>query len=299
MKNKLESILARLKNESKKKGISLQQLLNLFCQEEFIRRLAMSNYKTNLILKGGYFLYSISEFTSRPTIDADYLLRNYSNDINTIEKLINEVLLVETKNDFIELQIRNLEVISEFKEYSGVRVNLIGIIGRTRTPFSIDFGVGDIIVPSPVERTLPVLLPDFEQPKIFTYSLESTIAEKIDAIISLMEMTGRMKDFYDIFYIATTFDFEGRKLQEALYETLSNRGRAYEKDSITDILRLTEDTEVQKRWDNFCNKVLNYELDFIDVVNIIIDFISPPYESILKEDEFFEKWDSKKRKYDK
>ena len=227
MKNKSESILARLKNESKKKGISLQQLLNLFCQEEFVRRLAMSNYKSNLILKGGFFLYSISEFTSRPTIDADYLLKNYPNDINTIEKLITEVLLVETKNDFIEIQIRNLEAISEFKEYSGVRVNLMGIIGRTRTPFSIDFGVGDIIVPSPVERTLPVLLPGFEQPKIFTYSLESTIAEKVDAIISLMELTGRMKDFYDIYYIATTFDFEGRKLQEALYETLSNRGRAY------------------------------------------------------------------------
>jgi predicted nucleotidyltransferase component of viral defense system len=299
MKNKSESILARLKNESKKKGISLQQLLNLFCQEEFVRRLAMSNYKSNLILKGGFFLYSISEFTSRPTIDADYLLKNYPNDINTIEKLITEVLLVETKNDFIEIQIRNLEAISEFKEYSGVRVNLIGIIGRTRTPFSIDFGVGDIIVPSPVERTLPVLLPGFEQPKIFTYSLESTIAEKVDAIISLMELTGRMKDFYDIYYIATTFDFEGRKLQEALYETLSNRGRAYEKDSITDILRLTEDTEVQKRWDNFCNKILNYELDFVDVVNIIIDFISLPYESIIKEDEFFGIWDSKKRKYDK
>lgn len=299
MKNKSESILARLKNESKKKGISLQQLLNLFCQEEFVRRLAMSNYKSNLILKGGFFLYSISEFTSRPTIDADYLLKNYPNDINTIEKLITEVLLVETKNDFIEIQIRNLEAISEFKEYSGVRVNLIGIIGRTRIPFSIDFGVGDIIVPSPVERTLPVLLPGFEQPKIFTYSLESTIAEKVDAIISLMELTGRMKDFYDIYYIATTFDFEGRKLQEALYETLSNRGRAYEKDSITDILRLTEDTEVQKRWDNFCNKILNYELDFVDVVNIIIDFISLPYESIIKEDEFFGIWDSKKRKYDK
>lgn len=297
MKNKSESILARLKNESKKKGISLQQLLNLFCQEEFVRRLAMSNYKSNLILKGGFFLYSIIEFASRPTIDAYYLLKNYPNDINTIEKLIAEVLLVETNNDFIEIQIRNLEVISEFKEYSGVRVNLIGIIGSTKTPFSIDFGVGDIIVPSPVERTLPVLLPGFEQPKIFTYSLESTIAEKIDAIISLMELTGRMKDFYDIYYIAITFDFEGRKLQEALYETLSNRGRAYEKDSITDILRLTEDTEVQKRWDNFCNKILNYELDFVDVVNIIIDFISPPYESIIKEGDFFGIWNSKKRKY--
>lgn len=297
MKNKAESILARLKNESMNKGISLQQLLNLFCQEEFIRKLAMSNYKTNLILKGGYFLYSMSEFTSRPTIDADYLLKNYSNDINTVEKLITEVLLVETTNDFIELKIRNLEVISELKEYSGVRVNLIGIIGRTRTPFSIDFGIGDIVVPSPVERTLPVLLTGFEQPNIFTYSLESTVAEKIDAIISLMELTGRMKDFYDTYYIATTFDLEGRKLQEALYETLSNRGRAYEKDTIRDILRLSSNLEVKKRWGNFCNKVLNYELDFVDIINIIIDFISPPYDSIIKEDEFFKDWNCKERRY--
>lgn len=73
------------------------------------------------------------------------------------------------------------------------------------------------------------------------------MAEKIDAIISLMEITGRMKDFYDIYYIATTFDFEGRKLQEAIYETLSNRGRAYERDSISAIFRLTKNSEVQKR----------------------------------------------------
>ena len=71
------------------------------------------------------------------------------------------------------------------KEYHGIRVNLIGIIGRTKTPFSIDFGVGDIIVPSSVERTLPVLLKEFEEPNVLTYSLESTVAEKLDAIILL------------------------------------------------------------------------------------------------------------------
>ena len=297
MANISESILARLKNESKKKGISLQQLLNLFCQEEFIRRLSKSEYKNNLILKGGFLLYSISEFTTRPTIDADYLLKNYSNDTGTIEKLVNGVISVGNKNEFIEIQIRNIEVISEFKEYHGARVNLIGIIGRTRTPFSIDFGVGDIIIPSSVERSLSVLLPGFEEPKIFTYSLESTIAEKTDAIISLMETTGRMKDFYDIYYIATTFDFEGRKLQEAIYETLTNRGRAYERDSISDILRLTKDLEIQKRWNNFCNKILKYELNFKDVVNVIIDFISLPYEAIIKEGEFFKNWRCKERRY--
>ncbi|HHX75038.1 MAG: nucleotidyl transferase AbiEii/AbiGii toxin family protein [Thermoanaerobacterales bacterium] len=67
---------------------------------------------------------------------------------------------------------------------------------RARIPFSIDFGIGDVIVPSPVERTLPALLPEFAEPKILTYSLESTVAEKLDAIISLMEATSRMKDIF-------------------------------------------------------------------------------------------------------
>lgn len=297
MKNIAESVLARLKNESKKRRISLQQLINLFCQEEFIRRLSKSKYKDNLILKGGFLLYSISNFTTRPTIDADYLLKNYSNDIETIEKLVREVISLENENKFIEIQIKNLEIISELKDYHGVRVNLIGIMGRTRTPFSIDFGVGDIIIPSPVERTLPALLADFEEPKILTYSLESTVAEKLDAIISLMEITGRMKDFYDIYYIAITLDFEGRKVQEAIYETLTNRGRAYERDSISDIYRLIKNPEIQKRWINFCNKILNYQLDFADVIDVIIDFITPPYEAIIDEDEFFKKWSYREIRY--
>ena len=297
MGNMAASILARLKNKSKEQDIPLQQLLNLFCQEEFIRRLSRSSYKENLILKGGFLLYSISGFTARPTVDVDYLLKNYSNDMGSIEKLVREIISLPNKNDFIEFDIRGLEVISETKEYHGIRANLIGIIGRTRTPFGIDFGVGDIIVPSPVERTLPVLLPGFEKPEVLTYSFESTVAEKLDAIISLMEATGRMKDFYDIYYLATTFDFEGRKLQEAIYETLSNRGTPYEKDSVAVIARLVEDGKIQNRWDNFYRKTLKYGLGFTDVVNVIIDFTLPPYQSIIKEDEFFKSWSHKDREY--
>lgn len=291
------SILAKLKNRSKKQGISLQQLLNLFCQEEFIRRLSKSRYKNNLILKGGFLLYSISGFTTRPTVDADYLLKNYSNDLEAIEKLVKEIISVSDDSKFLEFQIRSLEVISEVKKYHGIRVNLIGLIGKTRTPFSIDFGVGDVIVLSAVERRLPVLLEEFENPEIMTYSLESTVAEKLDAIITLMEATGRMKDFYDIYYLATTFDFEGRKLQEAIYETLSNRARAYEKDSVAVISRLKKDKEILKRWKNFCKKVLKYELDFSDVIEVIINFTLPPYKSMIHEDEFFKNWSYEKRGY--
>ncbi|WP_366923566.1 nucleotidyl transferase AbiEii/AbiGii toxin family protein [Metallumcola ferriviriculae] len=297
MADKATSVLAKLKNESKKQGIQLQQLLNLFCQEEFIRRLSQSRYRDNLILKGGFLLYSMSNFTARPTVDADYLLKNYANNKDAIESLVREVISLPSVNDYIKFEIRGLEVISEIKEYHGIRVNLTGFIRNTKTPLSIDFGVGDIIVPSPVERTLPAMLPEFEQPKVLTYSLESTVAEKLDAIIALMEATGRMKDFYDIYYIAITFNFEGRKLQEAIYETLSNRGRPYEKDSVAIIARLAKDVDIQKRWNNFCKKVLKYDLSFDEVVKVIIDFTLHPYTSIIQENDFFKTWNYKDRKY--
>ena len=87
-------------------------MINLFCQEEFIRRLSDSNYKDNLILKGGYLLYSISGFTTRATIDADYLLRNHSNNVEDIERLVKDIISVDNKNSFISLEIRGIETIS-------------------------------------------------------------------------------------------------------------------------------------------------------------------------------------------
>ena len=201
MGNAEASVLARLKNKAKEQGIPLQQLLNLFCQEEFIRRLSVSNYREKVILKGGFLLYLISGFAARPTVDADYLLRNYPNDRDAVEKLVKNVISLSDKNDFIQFEIRKLETIREIKKYHGIRIYLMGFIGRVKIPFSIDFGVGDVVVPSPIERTLPVIIPDFEEPKILTYSLESTVAEKLDAIISLMEATSRMKDFFDIYYL--------------------------------------------------------------------------------------------------
>lgn len=292
------SILARLKNKAKKEGIAFQQLLNLFFQEEFLRRLAQSNYREQLILKGGFLLYSISDFTTRPTVDADYLLKNHSNKLNSVENLVQSILNEKTNNEFMKIEIRAAERINEVKEYHGVRVNLTGYLGNTRTPFSIDVGVGDIIVPSPVTRTLAVLLDDFSKPTILTYSLESTISEKLDAIIRFMEATGRMKDFYDIYYLATSFEFEGRKLQEAIYETFSKRGTIYERDTVQVIERLVKNEAIIHRWGIFCKKVLKYELDFGEVVRLIIAFIDPPFQAIVHEEELFGNWNSDRQRYE-
>ena len=298
MANTDASVLARLKNKSKETGIPLQQLLNLFCQEEFMRRLSVSVLKDKVILKGGYLLYSISGFAARPTVDADYLLKDYPNDMDAVEKLVKQIISSPYKNDFIQFGIRKLETISEIRKYHGVRVYLTGFIESVKIPFSIDFGVGDVVIPSPIERVLPVILPEFEKPNIMTYSLESTVAEKLDAIISLMEATSRMKDFFDIYYLATTFDFDGRKLQEAIYETVTNRGTPYEEDSVTVISRLADDSIILRRWENFCRRVLQYKLDFTNVVKLIIDFLQPPYEAMILEEELFKNWNHVKKEYE-
>lgn len=126
--------------------------------------------------------------------------------------------------------------------------------------------------------------------EVLAYSLEFEVADKLVTIISLMKSTCSVKDLYDIYYLATTFNFEGRKLQEAIYESLSMRAIPYEKDSISEIIRITDDVEFQKRWDDFCKGYLKYQLDLTIVINTVIDFLQGPYESLIKEDEFFKNW---------
>jgi predicted nucleotidyltransferase component of viral defense system len=271
----------------------------LFCQEEFVRRLSYSIYKEILILKGGYLLYTISGFATRPTTDADYLLKDYPNDLNTIETLINDIISTPTDNDFISIEFLSLEKITEFKEYHGIRVKLIGKICSTKTPFSIDIGVGDLIVPGPIKRFLPALLDNFQESEILTYSLESIISEKLQVIVSMMELTSRMKDFYDIYYLACNFNFDGLKLQEAIKETFSKRATPIEKDSITDLSTLIYDVDFQKQWVNYCKNTLHKSFDLSDIINIIIIFTAPLCEATINEMEYQKMWFAEIRDYKK
>ena len=205
MADKAASILAKLKNKAKASGISYQQCLQLFVQEEFLRKLSKSGYEDNLILKGGLFIYTLTNFESRATIDVDFLLRAASNSIEDVKVLIGQIINTPTGNDYIAMTAKGFEEISPQRKYHGISVQIIAQIKNVRVSFNVDIGVGDIIVPCAEERAINTQLPDFEAPIIKTYSLESTIAEKFDAILQRFELTGRMKDFYDIYYLAKAF----------------------------------------------------------------------------------------------
>lgn len=245
------SVLARLRNKAKAAGISYQQCLQLFMQEEFLRKLSKSGYEDALILKGGLFIYTLTNFESRATVDVDFLLRSVSNSLEEVQALIVKILAIPTGHDYIEMTAKGFEKISPQRKYHGISMQIIGKIKNVRVPFNVDMGVGDVIVPCAEVRTIHTQLPDFESPVIMTYSLESTIAEKFDAILQRFELTGRMKDFYDIYYLARTFDFDGARLQMAIARTLERRNTPYDRDSFKRILLLAYYMDIQKRWRYF------------------------------------------------
>lgn len=267
------SVLARLKNKAKGSNRSYQLCLQLFCQEEFLRRLEKSKYADNFVLKGGLFIYALTEFESRVTMDIDFLLQRLPNTPEQLRPIIEEIIKTKTENDYVTFEIRSIEPIAIAKKYAGIGASLVAKIKNTKTPINIDFGVGDVIVPKQEKRAIPTQLDDFDSPKINTYSLETTIAEKLDAILDLMEFSSRMKDYYDIYYLATHFNFDSDTLAEAMRKTFANRNHHFTIEQFNQVIAFGEDESMQKKWQAFAKKI-NITTDFKTVLEIINTLLS-------------------------
>jgi predicted nucleotidyltransferase component of viral defense system len=284
------SVLARLKNKAAESGRSYQLSLQLFCQEEFLRRLEKSSYAENLVLKGGLFIYSLTNFDSRITVDVDFLLKKIPNTPEQLKAILEKIIATETGNAFITFEIKDVAPIAVAKKYAGISASLVAKIKNTKTPFGIDFGVGDVIVPKQEKRKIPTQLDDFAAPTVNTYSLETTVAEKLDAILSLMEFSSRMKDYYDLFYLANKFDFDGATLTEALKKTFENRGHHFTVEQFEQVMTFDSDDAMQKKWKAFCRKIDTNTDDYNTVLRTIKTFLTGPYTAVVENKEFAESW---------
>ena len=292
MADKAASVLAKLKNKARATGISYQQCLQLFFQEEFLRRLAASPYAENFVLKGGLFIYTLTNFESRATVDVDFLMRGLNNDLGRMNAILAEILAVETGNDFVTFRAEKAEPIALQRKYHGVSTQITGFIKNVRVPFNVDIGVGDVIIPGAERRPIQTQLEGYTQPTVLTYSLESTVAEKFDAILQRFELTGRMKDFYDIYYLSKTFNFDGTKLQSAIQQTLQNRGTTYENNSFDHVFALADQPEMLTKWRYFLKSLGTSELEFSTVIQGIGAFLLPVWQNIVTEEPMTGTWNA-------
>lgn len=297
MADRAASLLAKIRNKSKEMGWNSMQSLQLFCQEEFIRRINLSRYKDAFILKGGLLIYVLSNFGSRTTRDADFLVENISNSPERMREIIIEIINTKSENDFVTFELVNLKEIAKEKKYKGVSALLVVKIKNTRTGINIDFGFGDTIIPSPKTTTFPVQVEGFDKPTIRAYPLETFIAEKIDAILDRMELTSRMKDYFDINFILQNFDFNGTILKEAIHRTFENRLRNYNVERFQKVLLFHNDSSMDIKWHTFLRKAKLPEASFQDVIANLQRFLEMPMAAVFEAKDFTKKWNCKECKW--
>ena len=253
IKNK-DSLKAKASNLAKKTDIPNKYIIQNFMFETLLKRIVKSQYKDKFIIKGGLLLSSIFGVNLRSTMDLDTTIKRFSLDIDTITKVINEIIAIDIGDNII-LKIENIKPIREEETYDGFNVNLKADFDGLRTNLIIDITTGDIITYKEVEYSYKTLF-DEEIINIMTYNLETMIAEKFETIISRNINNSRMKDYYDIYMFEKLkkSEIDKQTLKKAITNTAKNRLTLdIVKDADQYINLISQDDNLKKLWENYQN----------------------------------------------
>ena len=290
------SVKDRLKKQAIEEKKTMQDKIVMYGLERTIYRLSISKYAERFTLKGGIFLYALfnGDYT-RATTDIDLLAQCISNDIEEMKKVFKEIFSIKC-DDALRFDLNTLDVIyiTEFKEYHGVKVSILGHLDKTKVPISIDIGFGDIVYPERMKMDFPVLL-DMDIPKVYAYSINSVVAEKFEAFVSLGLANSRYKDFYDIYVLSDRYNFDGKELTNAIKETFNHRGTSFD-DIVAFEDGFADDETRLMRWNSFVKKKKALiKLDFEEIVQLLKILLFPIVDAIKKNELFERTWSHEKK----
>jgi len=176
--------------------------------------------------------------------------------------------------------------------YGGRRVTLEARLGNARLHLQVDVGIGDAITPDPEWVELPRLL-DFPSPRLLGYPPETSIAEKVETVVSLGLLNSRLRDYFDIFVLAERKAFDGSVLTEAVRRTFERRGTSIP-DDLPPCLsaEFAEEPGKQTQWVSFRHKLDKPLIpeDLTSVVERIASFVGPALHAARDDDPFDRTW---------
>ncbi len=272
MNNNAQSVKDKLKTIAKQRNVDFNLVMRFYMYDRFMERLVTSKYKNNFILKGGFYLSKLFGIDNRNTIDIDTAIQNTELDKENIKNIINEILNIDT-NDNVIFLLEEITSIREEDEYGGLRVTVIFKLDNIKDKFHIDIATGDPIYPGPKYYNYQTLINNKEY-KVLTYSIETILAEKIETILSKLEKSSRMKDYYDI-YMIYKFEFERinkNNLKIAIEKTFKKRN--FNQNPIKNI-EIIKSSEILKiKWKSYTlkNKYAK-NIDFNETIKCLEQFI--------------------------
>lgn len=220
--NVAASVRARLKNVSERDGETFQNLLTRFGIERLLYRLSLSGSADRFILKGASLFVAWEGNPHRATRDLD-LLGFGASDVDSVVAAFRAIVEIEVEPDglvFDSAQVRGVPI-KEGHKYRGVRLHLLAMLGTARVPIQVDVGFGDAVEPD--EGVYPSLI-GLPAARLRLYPREAVIAEKVHAMVALGLTNGRLKDYYDVWYLSSTSTFDLERLGRAIVRTFGARG---------------------------------------------------------------------------
>ena len=249
------SLKAKINNIAKKEKVLPQAVMQTYMLERLLERISISEYKDNFILKGGMLISSIIGIDNRSTMDMDTTIKGFKLDKENLENILQEIIKIDA-NDNIKFKIISIENIREDDDYGGLRVHLQANFDEMPIDLKIDVTTGDKITYKEINYKYNLLL-EKRSIEIWTYNVETIIAEKYESIIKRSILNTRIRDFYDL-YMLTHLDkknINSKMLIAAIKETSKHRGTfdiINDKNIVEDVINsIQNDNFLKEQWNKY------------------------------------------------
>lgn len=273
------SIASRLLDQARSSGRPYDELLTYYSIERFLFRLASTPHRDRLVLKGALMLPIWGGPVARPTRDIDFLGRG-SLTASDVTNIVIDSIAADVEDDGMEFDASTL-VVSEIREherYGGLRATFRGRMGRSRVKMQLDIGLGDAVTPGVIDVTYPTLL-DFPAPALKGYPRETSIAEKLEAIVDLGLANSRMKDYFDLWTLTNGHDLDGDAMVAAVRATFERRGTAIPTAPPIGLTStFAEDAAKQSQWSGFTRRLRAALPSLSEIVARVAQFALPIFD---------------------
>lgn len=264
-----EQIKGRIKSVAKQNNADARTLMRIYMMERFLERLAQSEYRDNFIIKGGILVTAMIGVAHRSTMDIDTSMKNLNLSAEDALRVVNQVKDIDL-DDGVSFEVKDVSNIMDEMEYPGIRVTMNANVGRLITPLKIDISTGDVITPRAIEFNYDLLLED-RSISLWSYNLETILAEKLQTVLARGILNTRMRDFYDIRMLLDTYEDKVNKavLKDAFAATCKKRGTDHLQEQAEEIIKIIEaDEQLQVLWKAY-QKKYSYaaEIDYASVIN--------------------------------
>lgn len=241
---------AKVRNLSGGDSTKAQTLIRNFIMERFLERIALSPYRDSLILKGGMLVASIVGLETRATMDIDTTARLVSLSTENAIKMVDEIIAVAVDDGVTYTVIKVTEIMEEH-DNPGIRFVLEATLDRMQQAIRLDISTGDIITPGAVEYAYPLMFEKRTIP-LWTYNLETLLAEKLETVMTRGNTNTRMRDFYDIHILTQQETVDAPLLKTAFLATSEKRQSLHQVAGLEQILHTIEQDEtMQSLWERY------------------------------------------------